>query len=78
MAKVTRKVVTTSSYVLEINELEADALNRILYKVGGSPDTSYRKYARDIRNALMNAGLPSNYDPSDLGLDGRLFFTKKL
>lgn len=58
MAKATikgvKKIVSLESLTLELSEQEAAFLVTILYRVGGSPTTSYRKFADQIITAIYN------------------------
>lgn len=58
MAKATvkgvKQIVSIESVTLELTQEEVAFLMTILYRVGGSPDTSYRKFADRIIAAIYN------------------------
>lgn len=70
MAKATKTENTITrivrTYTLTLSQAEADTLLTILQKVGGSPDHSRRKYARQVLEALESWNLGVQYDMSDI------------
>lgn len=54
--KETHKVVTRE-YTLTLTEAEAQTLAVVMAMVGGDPDTTPRKHANAIANALYESGI---------------------
>lgn len=61
MAKATKKLLTPVvqpyELVLTLTEAEASTLNTVLRRVGGSAETTRRKYADSICLAMTEAGV---------------------
>ena len=53
MAKLEKREVTKEVYNLELEQEELDALYLILRRVGGCPETSYRKYSNRIFDTIV-------------------------
>ena len=49
--------VTEEKIVLELSKEEAETLQEILARIGGSPEFSPRKHCDSVHSALNNAGI---------------------
>lgn len=71
MAKVVEKGSSKTPLTIEFSVEELDTLVAILAKVGGSPDSGYRKYERSITSCLESAGYRYEDSPAWFKLEDR-------
>jgi hypothetical protein len=65
MAKVSVNLVKVIKSVhIELSSEEAVALVEVLGKVGGDPDTSYRRHTQSVYDELRRAGIRCRTEPA--------------
>ena len=77
MAKAKAKEPVRPSVILELTPEEAEALVRITYRVGGTPESTRRGKIDANREALESVGYnPHEYFDEAEALNGHLTFTR--